>query len=45
MNVRRAAAKTLHILAAAVGFIGGVLVIAATAIEHRAVAIGREEDA
>lgn len=43
MNVRRAAAKTLHYLAAVIGFIGGLLVIVSTAIEHRAVAVGQED--
>lgn len=43
--MRRAAAKALHYLAAGIGFVGGLLIIVAEAIECRAVRIGREEAA
>lgn len=42
--MRRAAAKALHYLAAGLGGVGGLLIIAAQAVEWRAVRIGREED-
>lgn len=44
MMTLRAAAKSLHVIAAVVGFAGGWLVIAAQALEYRAVRIERAGD-
>lgn len=42
--MRRVAAKTLHYLAAGIGFVGGLLIVVAEAIEWRAVKVGRGAD-
>lgn len=42
--MRRAAAKSLHYLATAIGFVGGLLIIVAEAIEWRGVKLGRGAD-